>query len=307
MSSFFAVKLDILGSKGQIVYYFLRKGTKSTILTTNTNPNLELVYNFLYIGTMSTLNQTKINQLLNVSPQGTVLLSSWLARQGYSPDLQKRYRKSHWLDSLGNGAMMRAGDTVDYYGALYALQTQAGLHVHPGGTTALSLLGKSHYLELSPNRAVLFGGGREILPKWFRDHDWQVAIEYHPTSFLPNDVGLQDFEVKNFSIKVSSAARAMMECLYLAPEKQELVECFELMEGLNNLRPALVQQLLEQCTSVKVKRLFLYLADKAGHEWLQYLDLQKIDLGKGKRALVKNGVYIPKYLITLPKELVKHV
>jgi hypothetical protein len=27
-----------------------------------------------------------------------------------------------------------------------------------------------------------------------------------------------------------------MECLYLAPEKQELAECYQLMEGLNNLR-----------------------------------------------------------------------
>ena len=105
---------------------------------------------------------------------------------------------------------------------------------------------------------------------------------------------------------VSSPARAMLECLYLAPEKQELLECFELMEGLNNLRPKVVQELLEQCTSVKVKRLFLYLADKAGHEWLQYLDLQKIDLGSGKRSLVKNGVYVAKYQITVPKELAEH-
>lgn len=42
---------------------------------------------------------------------------------------------------------------------------------------------------------------------------------------------------------------------------------FELMEGLNNLRPNQVQDLLEKCESVKVKRLFLYLAEKAGHEW----------------------------------------
>jgi len=250
---------------------------------------------------------TKINYLLAATPPGTVVISSWLAAQGYSPDLQKRYRKSRWLESIGTGAMMRTGDTIDYYGALYALQKQAGLHVHPGGRTAMSLLGKAHYLELSPVRAILFGGREEPLPKWFKDHDWKIAIEYHPTSFLPDEAGLQNFEVKNFSIKISSAARAIMECLYLAPEKQELLECFELMEGLNNLRPALVQQLLEQCSSIKVKRLFLYLAEKAGHEWLQHLDLQKIDLGKGKRSLVKNGVYVPKYRITVPQELVKHV
>ena len=94
-----------------------------------------------------------------------------------------------------------------------------------------------------------------------------------------------------------------MECLYLAPEKQPLLEVFELMEGLNNLRPAHVQTLLEQCRSVKVKRLFLYMSEKAEHNWFNFLDLGKIDLGKGKRSLLTNGVYVPKYQITVPKEL----
>ncbi len=84
---------------------------------------------------------------------------------------------------------------------------------------------------------------------------------------------------------------------------QELFECFELIQGLNNLRPNHVQELLEQCTSVKVKRLFMYMAEKANHDWVNYINLEKIDLGKGKRSLVKNGVYIPKYRITVPKEL----
>jgi hypothetical protein len=78
------------------------------------------------------------------------------------------------------------------------------------------------------------------------------------------------------------------------------------MEGLNNFHPLQVQSLLEKCTSVKVKRLFLYLAEKAGHEWFNKLDLNKIDVGSGKRSIVKEGVYIKKYLITVPKELEKN-
>jgi len=50
----------------------------------------------------------------------------------------------------------------------------------------------------------------------------------------------------------------------------------------------------------------MYLAEKAGHEWFKYLDLNKIDLGKGKRSIVKQGVYVPKYKITVPKELEEH-
>ena len=86
------------------------------------------------------------------------------------------------------------------------------------------------------------------------------------------------------------------------PKEICLYECYELMEGLNNLVPGLVQQLLENCTSLKVKRLFLYLAEKSDHEWVKFLNKEKIDLGKGKRSFAKNGVYVPQYQITVSKD-----
>lgn len=252
---------------------------------------------------MSTDNPSKINKLLGSLPPAVVMQSSWLSKQGYSLDLQKRYRKSKWLQSIGTGAMKRTADQVSYEGAIYALQKQSGLHIHPGGRTALSLLGKAHYLELSAKKVTLFGGKEEALPSWFAKHDWGIKIEMHHSSFLPPDLSLSEVELKNFSIKVSSAERAMMECLYLAPKKQDLMECLEILQGLNNLRPAYVKTLLEQCQSVKVKRLFLYMAEKVNHDWFQYVDLGKIDLGRGKRSIVKNGLYVTKYQITVPKEL----
>ncbi|MFT3746795.1 MAG: type IV toxin-antitoxin system AbiEi family antitoxin [Agriterribacter sp.] len=255
---------------------------------------------------MTTANKTKINQLLQEQPSGIVLLSSWLAKQGYSIDLQKHYRKTRWLQSIGKGALIREDDTVGYKGAIYALQKQAGLAIHPGGRTALSLLGKAHYLELAAGKVVLFGGSGEKLPTWFKKHDWGMRLDYYETSFLPADLGLAEVEVKSFAIKVSGAARAIMECLYLAPQKQELMECFELMEGLNNLPPKQVQALLENCQSVKVKRLFLYMAEKADHNWFKYLNLKNVDLGKGKRSIIKNGAFVDKYGITVPKELAEH-
>ena len=45
------------------------------------------------------------------------------------------------------------------------------------------------------------------------------------------------------------------------------------------------------------------MSEKAEHDWFNFLDLEKIDLGKGKRSLLTNGVYLPKYQITVPKEL----
>ncbi|MCW3467371.1 type IV toxin-antitoxin system AbiEi family antitoxin [Chitinophaga nivalis] len=252
---------------------------------------------------MSTEMGTKINQLFHLQPPGAILQSSWLVRQGYSHDLQQRYKKSKWLQSIGTGAFIRTGESVSYEGAIYALQKQIGSNIHPGGRTALSLLGKAHYLELATKRIVLFGGSNDKLPAWFKNYDWGYKIAYYESSFLPLDLGFTEIETKNLSIKISGPIRAMLECLYLAPQKQELIECFELMEGLNNLPPKQVQMLLENCNSIKVKRLFLYMAEKAAHSWFNYIDLKNIDLGSGKRSIVKNGVYIEKYKITIPKEL----
>ncbi len=251
---------------------------------------------------MSIQNRNKINLLFRDWPPGTVCTTSWLNDRGYSNQLLNRYKKSGWLESVGTGAWIRSGDQVNYEGAVYALQKQLGLSVHSGGKSALAYLGKSHYLELAPTNIILFGYEKETLPSWCKTYDWKVRLDYHQSTFLPPLSGLTEITVNSFSIHISSAARAMLECLYLASTAHELVECYEIMESMNSLRPALVNELLKECQSVKVKRLFLYMAAKAGHQWFEYLDIKDIDLGHGKRSLVKNGAYIPKYLITVPKE-----
>jgi hypothetical protein len=94
-----------------------------------------------------------------------------------------------------------------------------------------------------------------------------------------------------------------MECLHLSPKYYDLTDLYYVMEMLNTLRPNVVQALLEQNISVKIKRLFLYMAEKAGHDWFKTLDLSQISLGSGKRLIAKNGLYNNKYQITVPREL----
>jgi len=252
---------------------------------------------------MSTESGSKINKLLQLQPLGVVLTSNWLKQQGYSPELLRNYRNNHWLDTIGNGAMIRSNDSVDYFGAVYALQQQLNLTIHPAAKTALSLLGKAHFLELNVNKAFLFGSSSETLPTWFKNRKWDVEIRHIASSFLPTEKGLVEYEHKSFKINIASAARAMLECLFLAPREQDLLECFQIMQGLTNLPPNTTQDLLESCTSVKVNRLFLYLAEKAGHSWFNHLNVKRIDLGQGNRSLVPDGVYISKYKLTVPKEL----
>jgi hypothetical protein len=90
------------------------------------------------------------------------------------------------------------------------------------------------------------------------------------------------------------------------PARESVYEADVLMQGLANLRPQRLMRLLSVCTSVKVKRLFLALAERHALPWFKHLDVTKVDLGRGKRMLVPGGKLDPKYLLTLPADLDAH-
>jgi hypothetical protein len=252
---------------------------------------------------MATQKDQKLKKLMTQLRPGAVCLAAWLEQQGISRDLQQYYVRSGWLEAVGRGAYAKPGDSVEWQNALEALQQQANREVHVGGVTALVNKGYGHYLYLGKERIQLFSPLGVNLPAWFANHDWGAKIEHTKTGFLPRLEGLKDIESTSRELKQSAPERAMMECLYLTPKTMGLVECYQLMEGLANLRPYLVQALLESCTSVKVKRLFLYMAKKAGHKWLSHIELGDVDLGKGDRSITPGGVFIKAFHISVPQEL----
>lgn len=250
------------------------------------------------------INYSKLSKIMQDIPKSLVLLSSWLVTKGYSYELQQRYRRSGWLKSIGTGAMLKSSDPLLLSGALAAMQFQANIKIHLGGRSALELNGISHYLQLTSPEATLFAPGATKLPSWFTNNKWDVDYKIVRTSLFENDaIGLAEYQDVGIDFKISSPGRAMMECLSLCPNKFSLTEANELMEGLATLRPGQVQELLQECKSIKAKRLFLYFAERAGHSWFKYIDIAKIELGSGNRSLSNNGILIPKYQLVLPKEL----
>lgn len=254
---------------------------------------------------MSTVHGTKINRLLQQWPRGTVATNRWLAFQGISSDLARWYVKAGWLTRVGLGAYSQAGDTVDWQGGLFALQSQLGMTVHGGARTALELQGRAHYVPLgSRKRTILVSDAPESLPTWFKKHAWEAQIEHH-SLMLFKHIPLESsrhVDCGGFQITVSSPERAIMEDMRLARTNDDIEHSIQLLENLATLRPNIVQQLLETCTSIKVKRLFMWAAEQVGHAWSDRLDPARVDLGAGKRQLYKGGTFDPKYQITVPRQ-----
>lgn len=253
---------------------------------------------------MTTRNSSKINHLINEWPHSAVYACSYLEKQGISRDLIKSYRRTNWLKAVGRGAVARAGDKLDWTGGLYAIQKQLRLPIHIGAKTALEMQGSGHFVSTGKEHSVfLFGASGVKLPSWFRQYDWKVQVIYS----MPNlfsaafDFGVIELVHGSYSIRISSRERAIFEALHLVPQQQEFEEAKLLMDGLRTLRPKLVQNLLEQCNSIKVKRMFMYLAEMCNAPWVKKLDLKKVDFGKGKRVIAKGEVFSAKYGISVPK------
>lgn len=243
----------------------------------------------------------KLNQRLNAAPTGAVLTSAWLKRQGISSRLADYYARSGWLHRIGDGAFTAQPEAPAWLGAVFGLQ-QKSKSFHPGGRTALELSGLAHFLPLGEAYPVyLFSRTSDRLPAWFKQLPWAGRVQHVSTNFLPQELGLREHREEGFSVTVSAPERAALEFLqHLALDDSGFEHANLVFEGLGTLRPDLVLSLLEACSSVKVKRLFLHLSEKHAHVWFKQLDLAKVSLGSGKRVLFAGGRLDSKYLIIVP-------
>jgi hypothetical protein len=209
----------------------------------------------------------------------------------------------------------------------FALQALLKYPFLVGGRTALEAQGYAHYLAHDVNEVHLYGPQKP--PPWLNKLNLAARFLYHNDSKLFRDglplTGLTDLEgvsdkspqsasrrddwlVENWGqwnwpLAFSTPERAILELLDELPEHESFHQVDMLMQGLSNLSPRHLQKLLAECRNVKVKRLFFYFADRHRHAWLKRLDKQAVDLGEGKRMLVKGGKLDKTYQITVPEGL----
>ena len=254
---------------------------------------------------MNIEKRTKLNQLLQNWQTGGLLFSSWLIKNGYSDQLMQQYRKSGWLSFLSKGVMYRTGDKLSFYSALSNYNSQLDKGFYVGAHSALELSGFNHYVPMGKPVLMIGHLKEDKVPSWMVNTDFEYEIKFFSTKIFKTSQ-LDMFKRGDYDVLASVPEQAFLECLLLAPNQYAYMDLFYIMEQLTTMRAEVVQLLLENTDNLKVKRLFLYMAQKAGHEWFGKLDRSRIDLGIGKRQLVEKGVYLPEYMITIPKELYEY-
>lgn len=245
--------------------------------------------------------RNKLNQLLLSLPREIVITSSWLHRNGIS------YRMLHHnsssdnaiFENIGLGAYVIKGqrESLKIVGALFSLAMQLGIKFHIGAINALEAgYSSRHFMAFKKPPLEIFMDENKKLPKWF-EMNFKGEYCMYQTRFLNSAEGLQDLNFHGFDMQFSSMERAILEIIFL--NDISLREVAQIMETLTSLRPIILQTLLENCLSIRVKRVFLYLAEKQKHSWFNFLNLEKINLGKGKRVISDSGRFDKKYGIVI--------
>ena len=250
---------------------------------------------------MTTVKMNKLNLLMNIAPKEAVILSSYLVEKGISHNLQKSYARNGWLKRIGRGAFVLSNTTPSLEGALYSTWEQAKVSLHLGGLSALRMHGYSHFIQLDSSSIVeqVFKRPSDTKPTWFTQEILKRKFEVHSSSFLDSTTGIELYPHRDYAIPVSAPERAILEYLYLCPKEGSLSVAYHMMDMLVALRPDLLQILLNECNSIKVKRLFLYLAETQNHAWFDVLDATTLDLGSGKRVITPGGKLNTKYQIII--------
>ena len=274
--------------------------------------------------------QAKLNWLQRHLPEGLLVAAAWLGKHGFSTALRSKYLRHGWLERPSRAVYRRPpawlgepGEEkpLPWQSVVVSLQMLLGRSVAVGGRSALDQQGFAHYLAPSgPKELHLYGD--EPLPGWASKLKLDARPVFHNSKTLFTErmacgslPAIADRELaqrgfvrqpwghQEWPLVMAAPERAFLELLNELPQRETFHQADMLVEGLSNLRPRLLQKLLADCRSVKVKRLFLWFAERHGHAWLKKLDRSGIDLGRGKRMLVRGGRLDTKYNITVPGNL----
>jgi len=243
---------------------------------------------------------TKLKWLNDQLSKFELLLIQYLNQHDISRSHVQNYVKSGWLEIVASGVYKKPSQSISWSSALAALQFQQASSLHLAGLSSLAHQGVSHYLPMS-SETIQFNSIKAIrLPKWLFSQHWQIEYKCSKVLDKVHENDLIVLTVNNQTVKASVIELAVLEVLEKVIDESSFIFASELFQGLLSLRPRKLQSLLERSPSVKVKRLFLFLAHYYQHPWLKRLDEKKLELGSGNRQMVKGGYVDRQYKITVP-------
>ncbi len=252
-------------------------------------------------------NPTKA--LLEKIPEGLVVSRQKLIKMGFAKPAIDYFLRSNKLTSVCHGVYRRPGPSLKWEHLVYSV-TQLRYNVHVGSRSALDLLGYAHHLPL--------GGLQQIhlycvdkLPTWLSTLGEPVKIVSHRLKMFntipPGSIIERPFGHWDWPIPYASAELALLELVDDITDEAGFMMADKYFETATTLRPNLLNQLLSVCSKIQVNRLFLWFAKRHNLQCFNSVKLSDINLGIGKRMIIRDGALDNEFNITVPKRMVDDI
>ncbi len=261
---------------------------------------------------LNTETRQTLQQIVN---ECLVVSRKWLLTNGIKEHALDNLVKADQLDVIMRGVYKRPFIKITWQDIVYSLQKIFNSNVVVGGVSALQMEGFAHYLPFNHQKQIHLYSG-EPLPAWINVLSDDFSFITHlQTDLLGRSHHQEDlykvlksntlskfWKDDTYSIEISNPERAILELLADVPEKTSFEYAEKILQGMTSLSPSKLQDLLMVCDNIRIRRLFLWMAERQNHQWFKTLNLESISLGSGNRVLVKGGVLNKKYKITVPQE-----
>jgi len=245
-----------------------------------------------------------MSKIENIIKEGMLVNRSWLCRHGIDRSSVDYYIREKILEAVTRGVYRKPGPPLKWQNVVYSLN-ELGYSVHVGHISALRFHGFQHYLMFSDNEEI-FLYCNLMLPDWIQKIENNIILKQLKRNPFPAGYNKGFTKIPfgpwDWPITYSEAERAFIELISTVDSSADISQAEAMFEGAANFRPDLVQLLLENCIQVKAKRLFLWMAKKYDHSWYKKLDMNRINIGSGKRQIVKAGILDKEFMITVPRE-----
>ncbi len=238
-------------------------------------------------------------------PEGQLVNRAWLQARGVARPLVDSWLRSGKLNAVSHGLYRRPGPPLKWEQVVYSLN-EMGVRIHGGGRSALELQGLAHYLPLQGvTRVSLYTTSR--VPAWVQAFPGDYTFTVHRRRLfkaLPSAALIsKPFGAWDWPVPYATVELALFELLVDVRRADDFEFADKFFEATTVLRPALVRELLLACSHVLAKRLFLWFAARHRHAWFGKLATKGVDLGHGKRLVIKGGAFDARYQITVPRTM----
>ena len=207
--------------------------------------------------------------------------TSWFQKKNITAQNLHKYEKEGLLRKLGGGAYVKSCDKLHWKAGVFVAQKELKLPLHVGAESALGLHSIGSDIRAGFRVCVsLFLRKKNFVPDWLRNSPWDCEFFFKYSNLFKSNIGLTEYVHSEFPLLISSKASCFLEFISQSTYEESYKFLEKNKSEFLTIRPSYLEELLIECNSLKVKKIFFRLALKLGLPIIKEINKEKVFVRK---------------------------